>query len=126
MEFKAVLCELDAMMSYFRSKVQSQDSAVHKAELALEEVLVNVIYHSGSPTLHLDCTVDPQGITLTVKDKGSPFNPLEERQHPNVDASLEEREVGGLGLFFMKKLVDDVSYTRQEPYNVLSFSKKLS
>lgn len=125
MQFKAALCELDAMMSYFRSQVPNASSAVHKAELALEEVLVNIIYHSGSKTIDLDCVVDPSLITLTVKDKGEPFNPLEESPPPDLEATLDEREVGGLGVFFMKKLVDEMTYMRDEPYNILIFSKKL-
>lgn len=126
MQFNAKLSELDAMMSYFRSQISASGSEPQKAELALEEVLVNIIYHSGSAHVHIDCSQDDHQIMLTVKDTGEPFNPLEERGRPDIEAAIEDRDAGGLGIYFIKKLVDDITYQRVGNENVLSICKRLS
>lgn len=126
MQFDAKLSELDAMMTYFRSQISASGSEPQKAELALEEILVNIIYHSGSSHVHIDCSQDNYQIMLTIKDTGAPFNPLEERERPDIEAAIEDRDIGGLGIYFMKKLVDDITYQRSGNENILTIRKKLS
>ena len=58
-------------------------------------------------------------ITLIFRDNGKPYNPLEQAQ-PDVEAALEERTIGGLGIFIVKKTMDRVTYHRQDEWNVLT------
>jgi anti-sigma regulatory factor (Ser/Thr protein kinase) len=64
-------------------------------------------------------------MTLTFKDDGVPFNPMES-QAPDVDASLEERTPGGLGLMMVKKLSSELSYAHEGKYNVFTVAIRLA
>ena len=67
------------------------------------------------------------GLTLSIeiKDAGTPFNPLA-REDPDITASAEERNIGGLGIFLCKKLMDEIKYEYRDGCNILTMKKKLS
>ena len=81
-------------------------------ELAFEEVAVNVVKH-GSPTGDIDLHVsfEPDQIVLTFEDDGIPFNPLL-RADPTLPDSLDEAEIGGLGVLMVKQLSSRIEYER--------------
>lgn len=92
-------------------------------ELALEEVLVNIVnyaYPEETGAIQLRCEAEEQGgvLRLEVRDSGVPFNPLD-KDDPNLDLGVDEREIGGLGIFMTKKVMKDVRYERQGKENVL-------
>jgi serine/threonine-protein kinase RsbW len=98
-------------------------------EIALEEVFMNVVMHGtqpGSP-----CRVDiclelaEDHLTLAVEDEGMPFDPLT-LATPDTGAKLEERRVGGLGVYLVRQLMDVVSYTRIGVRNQLRMTKQLA
>jgi serine/threonine-protein kinase RsbW len=97
-------------------------------ELALEEVFMNVVMHgSGAdqvPSVTVSFTLVNGGVTLMVEDDGAPFDPLS-LPAPNVAASLEERRVGGLGVFLVRQVMDSVSYQRRGTMNQLRMTKDL-
>ena len=64
-------------------------------------------------------------ITIEFRDRGYPFDPLAKRD-PDVTLSAEKRQVGGLGIFMVKKTMDEVSYRRENGENILTIRKKLS
>ena len=70
--------------------------------------------------------LDPDGVTLTIvlKDAGVPFNPLE-KEDPDITLSVEDRKIGGLGIFLCKKLMDNIEYKYEDGCNVLIMSKKV-
>ena len=92
-------------------------------ELALEEAIVNIIkYASTDPegTVHIDCSMDGEKyFTITIIDYGPPFDPLK-RVAPDIDAGIDERAVGGLGIFLIKEMTDAVSYRRDDNKNILT------
>jgi serine/threonine-protein kinase RsbW len=99
-------------------------------QVAVEEVFTNIVNHSSilpdDEKVNVTYSFDPQGTTeITLSDSGKAFNPL---SFPNLDinASAEERSVGGLGIFFMKSLMDDVQYRRIDNRNELKLVKKLN
>ncbi len=63
-------------------------------------------------------------LTVTIADDGVPFNPLSAKT-PDIEASLEDRELGGLGIHVVRSLVDDVSYHRRIDKNVLTLVKQV-
>ena len=92
-------------------------------ELAVEEALVN-IFHYAYPDdvgdLEVICKSDNNnGFIIDIIDMGIPFNPLS-RPEPDVAEGISERKVGGLGIFLIKKLVDNSSYRRDKGKNILS------
>ena len=60
---------------------------------------------------------------ITFRDQGIPYNPLE-KEDPDVTLSAEERQIGGLGIFLVKKMMDDVHYEYRDGFNVLTVMKK--
>ncbi|MCQ2388840.1 MAG: SpoIIE family protein phosphatase [Kiritimatiellae bacterium] len=92
--------------------------------VALDEILTNVCSYSGSPrvSLQIELARDPKAARFTVIDSGSPWNPLEHLD-PDITLSADEREIGGLGILMVKKLMDDVSYRFEDGFNKFSFRK---
>jgi len=105
------------------------DRAVFNLNLVLEEIVANIIsygYDDEDPhSILVDCTVDGTMLSLVISDDGKSFNPLEAK-HPELDKPLEEREIGGLGIFLVRHFMDTVDYKRENGRNILTLSKDLS
>jgi anti-sigma regulatory factor (Ser/Thr protein kinase) len=129
--FNAALDHLPQMLKWVRHLSLSAgfaDKETKKIELALEEILVNII-HYAYPKAHgeifLTFHTYPEKIQIVIQDRGVPFNPLLQKPDVDLDAELEERKEGGLGMHFTHALMDEVSYTRLEPHNILTLTKFL-
>ncbi|MBE0478912.1 ATP-binding protein [Candidatus Aerophobetes bacterium] len=92
--------------------------------LAVEEVYVNITnyaYPNDKGKVSIYFSMDEKNVTLHIKDEGVPFNPLQAPE-PDLASSLKERRVGGLGIFLVRKLINDVRYERDKQYNVLTLT----
>ena len=129
--FLAAIENLHEMLHWIRSEAQRMafgSSDLYKIELAAEEAIVNVIRHSyegKGGEVFITIHTQPESITITISDCGIPFNPLAKKPKAQLNASLEEREMGGLGLVFIRKCLDEVSYQRQNQRNILTLIKKI-
>ena len=96
---------------------------INEIELAAEEALVNIFKYAYPGTdgdVVLDCrSEDEVGLILEISDNGAPFNILDVPD-PDVTADISDREIGGLGVFFIKKMVNEVRYRRKENNNILT------
>ena len=97
--------------------------------VAVEEVFVNVARYAygdgeGDVTLGIGFDAGSREITFRMSDKGTPFDPLK-KPDPDITLSAEEREIGGLGIFITKKIMDSVSYSYENGENVLTMIKKI-
>jgi serine/threonine-protein kinase RsbW len=104
------------------------DKEVYSLQLAADEAASNIIEHAceGMHDAEFDVTCDIDGDTLTIvmRDTGRPFNPSNVRQ-PNLKADLSERKIGGLGLYLMRKLMDEVHYiSNPQTGNLLTMIKR--
>jgi anti-sigma regulatory factor (Ser/Thr protein kinase) len=94
--------------------------------VALEEVLSNVLRHSvvegGSREIRVVFFVDAAGFEFEVSDGATPYDPLS-RPDPDVSLPLSQREAGGLGIYLVRRLADEVSYERRDGRNHLRFRK---
>ena len=128
--FKAQMEELPLMLRWVRKHWIHQPEAFYTIEVALEEALVNIIQYAYGPNggaIELTLRIEPQShIEIGIRDWGKPFNPLLEGPKVDPTTSLEGREVGGLGIFLMSKLVDDVLYEWDGISNWLVFIKRFS
>ena len=98
-------------------------------DLVVEEVFVNIAHYAYKDAVGkawITCGLDKENNLLTIifEDEGVQFDPLA-KDDPDITASAEEREIGGLGIFLTKKLMDDVSYERKDGKNKLTLVKKL-
>ena len=102
----------------------------NKIALASEEAIVNVIHYAypegeGDLEIQVRGLDGTGGIEITLRDKGVAFNPLE-RETPDIDAPVEDRPIGGLGIFMVQKIMDSVAYERLGDENVLTMAKRLT
>ena len=96
---------------------------VGKVNLVLEELAMNTINHGHDEGLH-EITVTfnstDETLTIDVVDDGKPFDPLTDAPVPDVNAPMHERPIGGLGVFLVRKLMDELTYRREEGRNHLT------
>ena len=94
-------------------------------DIAVEEVFVNIAnyaYPNGSGTAGIAADVTPDHAELTFTDSGIPYDPLA-KQDPDITLSAEERQIGGLGIFMTKNLMDELSYQYKDGKNILIMKK---
>jgi anti-sigma regulatory factor (Ser/Thr protein kinase) len=101
--------------------------AASQAALVFEEILTNLVQHGGGAGLTLEASLEVTTSELRgeVVDDGAAFDPLQVPP-PDLEATLEERAVGGLGIHLARTLTDDLAYERREGRNRLSFVKRLA
>lgn len=117
-------------ISEIGEKLGIDDSTLNSINLAIEEATVNSIMYAysdgekGDVTLKAEWTEDKKTLKFILQDSGVAFNPL---NMPDADTSLdvEERPIGGLGIFLVKQIMDNVEYQRNGDKNVLTMTKNL-
>jgi len=97
--------------------------------MAAEEIFVNIAHYAYAPQVGeaavcFEITKEPAAVRITFSDGGKPFDPTA-KADPNVKLSAEDREIGGLGIFMTKKIMDDVRYEYKDGKNVLTLQKRL-
>lgn len=130
--FLAHIDTLREMLEWIRQQVQAagfEGALLHKIELASEEALVNIIEHGigkQGGQLELEVRTFPKNrVEIILRDEGPRFNPLE-REKIDLSQSLEEREIGGLGIHLMRQCMDEVQYRYELNTNTLILTKRLT
>ena len=95
-------------------------------DIAIDELFGNIAHYAygkdtGEATVRVEVT-EEQSVIITFIDNGIPYNPLE-KPDPDVAQSLEERQIGGLGIFMVKKSMDDITYEYKDGQNILRIKK---
>ncbi len=130
----ARMASFDAFMAFVRQTAESLNiraPVISKFELAAEELLVNVVHYAyaGSDApgdIEMRCGMAaPDMFCMEVRDKGAPFNPLQAGT-PDLSGSMDERPVGGLGIFLVRELADRLDYYREENTNTIVFCKSIA
>ena len=96
---------------------------VGKINLVLEELAINTINHGHLEGVHeisITFNSTDEALTIDIVDDGRPFDPLTDAPAPDVNAPIEERPIGGLGVFLVRKLMDELTYRREEGRNHLT------
>lgn len=96
-------------------------------DIAIDELFSNIARYSYNPevgqaTVRVEVVEDPLAVTITFIDNGVPYDPLA-KADPDVTLSAEEREIGGLGIYMVKKTMDDITYEYKDGQNILSIKK---
>ena len=98
-------------------------------DVAVEEIFVNIAHYAynpevGNAMVRVEILPDVPSVDITFIDKGVPYDPLA-KADPDVTLSAEERQIGGLGIFMVKKTMDDVKYEYVNGHNILTLKKGL-
>lgn len=102
---------------------------VYKIELAIDELLTNVFSYAYAPgtgkiEIEYEILESPRTLSVTIIDEGKEFNPLDSND-PDISLPSEERQIGGLGLFIVKKTMDEIKYDRKNNKNILTIKKRI-
>lgn len=98
-------------------------------DVVIDEVVGNIAHYaygtgSGPVTVRVERMEQPPAVLLTFIDRGTPYDPLA-KQDPDTSLSAEERKIGGLGIYMVKKMTDAVSYEYRGGQNILTVTKNL-
>ncbi len=119
------LHQLEAFVEAVGSRARLSDHETPRLRLAVEEAVTNVIRYAHATSIRLDSEVRDGVLHVTLTDDGQPFDPT---QAPDVDTTVpaDQRVEGGLGILFMRRMSDALTYRREGERNVLTIKKKIS
>jgi anti-sigma regulatory factor (Ser/Thr protein kinase) len=124
-EISRIAVMLDAFAAYWRWTEKFK----HEVNLAVEEVVSNIIMYAYTDALEhrikLNFEQDEARLRITIKDDGKHYDWLQNNKKVDVNAPVEEREIGGLGIHLLKNIMDEVNYRREENMNVVTLIKKI-
>lgn len=132
MDIAATLENLDTVMAFVDQQLEEVGCSMKaqmQIDIAVEEVYVNIAHYAYNPevggvTIRIQIEEEPLAVILTFIDKGKPYDPLA-KEDPDVTLAAEDRQIGGLGIFMVKKSMDNVSYEYNEGRNILTLKKNL-
>jgi anti-sigma regulatory factor (Ser/Thr protein kinase) len=117
--------QVDALLEGLDCPIKAQ----MQIDVAIDELLANIASYAyetgeGQVTVRFDFQPDDRTVALTFIDKGIPYDPLA-KPDPDVALEVEKRSVGGLGIFLVKKTMDDMTYARRDGHNMLTIRKRI-
>ena len=132
LEIEATTENLPEVQTFVEERLAELDcspKAQMQIALAVEEVFVNIANYAyapekGAATVRVEVSEEPISVTITFLDRGIPYDPLA-MDDPDLTIPAEQRKVGGLGVFMVKKTMDDVSYEYRDGQNILTLKKNL-
>ncbi len=132
LELEAVDENLEKVQAFVEERLEAAGCPM-KAQMqigvAVEEIFVNIAHYAyapdkGNATVRVEVSEDPVTVTITFIDQGVPYDPLAQND-PDVTLPAEQRDIGGLGIFLTKQLMDDVNYEYRDGKNILTLKKNL-
>lgn len=129
---KALIENVDTITEYVNERLKKMGCSVKsrtQIDIALDELFANVCnYAYGDEIGHVTVRVrelpDKNSVQISLEDKGMHFDPLAVKE-PDITASIHERRIGGLGIFMVKKTMDDVYYEYRDGCNIITVVKTL-
>lgn len=126
----AVVASIDTITAFVEEELELHEcpmKTVIQINVAIDEIFSNIANYAygdaeGDVTLTVDFSDEQNKVTLTFEDSGMPYNPLE-KSDPDISLSAEEREIGGLGIFIVKKSMDEIAYKYEDGKNIFTISK---
>lgn len=122
------LGEVQSFVDQVLEEIGCSMKAQMQIDIAVEELFVNIAHYAypegnGDAAIEIEPDTANSCVKITFEDQGIPYNPLA-HEDPDVTLSAEERSVGGLGIFMVKKSMDDMSYEYKDGKNLLTITKK--
>lgn len=104
------------------------DEVIYAIQLSVDELFTNIVSYgyddSKTHTVKFVIDVTREEVRIEIIDDGKPFNPLDNAPDMNLDLSVEERKIGGVGIHLVKSLMSEVTYVRDGEHNRLRLVKK--
>lgn len=131
---------LDATLENIEKAVEFVNIELEKAgcpmkiitqfDIVIDELFGNIANYAynpqiGAATLEIEVDNNTQSVVLTFLDNGIPYDPLK-KDDPDITLTAEERQIGGLGIFMVKQMVDDITYEYKDGHNIIKVKKKFN
>ena len=128
----ATVENIEKVTDFVNEQLEALDcpmKAQMQIDIAIDELFSNIAYYAYNPdvgpaTVRVEVVEDPMAVVITFIDKGVPYDPLT-REDPDTTLSAEERDLGGLGIYMVKKSMDEVTYEYKDGQNILKIKKNI-
>ena len=128
----ATVENIDTVTDFVNQQLEALDcpmKAQMQIDIAIDELFGNIAHYAYNPkvgqaTVRVEVIENPLAVTITFIDNGVPYDPLA-KADPDTTLSAEEREIGGLGIYMVKKSMDDITYEYKNGQNFLKIKKNL-
>ncbi len=128
----ATIDNIETVTDFVNEELEALDCPMKtqmQIDIAIDELFSNIANYAYAPevgeaTVRVEPKDDALAVIVTFIDKGMPYNPLE-NEDPDTTLSIDKREVGGLGVYMVKKSMDDIKYEYKDGQNILSIVKRL-
>jgi anti-sigma regulatory factor (Ser/Thr protein kinase) len=132
LDIEALVENLPAVQDFVEKCLEEAECSPRicmQISLAVEEIFMNIASYAYAPgkgraVVRVEVGGDPLSATVTFIDRGVPYDPLA-KADPDITLSAQERQIGGLGIFMVKKTMDDMTYEYKDGQNILKLKKKL-
>lgn len=132
LNIEAKIENLAAVTQFVDEQLESLNcpmKAQMQIDIAIDELFSNIAYYAYNPaevpvTVRVEVAESPMAVIITFIDHGVPYDPLK-KEDPDVTLSAKERSIGGLGIYMVKKSMDEISYTHHEGQNILTIKKNI-
>ena len=122
---EAIVENTDAVLDFVRTRIgDCSPKTKNKMAIAVDEIFSNIAryaYHPEASEVTIRVTAGDT-ITIEFEDSGAAYDPLA-KDDPDISLSAEERDIGGLGIFMVKNIMDSVAYRRERNKNILTIKK---
>ena len=128
----ATVENIETVTDFVNEQLEALDcpmKAQMQIDIAIDELFGNIAHYAYTPekgqaTVRVEVTENPLAVVITFIDNGVPYDPLA-KEDPDTTLSAEERGIGGLGIFMVKKTMDDITYEYKDGQNILAIKKSL-
>ena len=128
----ATVENIETVTEFVNEQLEARDcpmKAQMQIDIAIDELFGNIAHYAYNPetgdaTVRVEVVQEPLSVVITFIDKGVPYDPLSNAD-PDTGLSAEERGTGGLGIYIVKKSMDEITYSYQDGQNILSIRKSL-
>lgn len=110
------LCQVEAFVEEQLEEAMVGFKVISKVSIAVDELFTNIIDYSKATWAKITCLIEEEDVKVILQDNGIPYNPLL-KEDPDISKPLEEREIGGLGIFMARKMADDLKYKYVDDMN---------
>lgn len=132
MTLDATVANIEPVTDFVNAELEKLDCPIKaqtQINIAIDELFGNIARYAYTPeigkaTVRLEVEKEPLSVIITFIDNGKPFNPLKQSE-PDTHASAEDRPIGGLGIFLVKKTMNMVEYEFSEGQNILKIKKNI-
>ena len=132
LKLAATVENIEAVTDFVNEQLEAIDcpmKAQMQIDIAIDELFGNIAHYAyntevGEAVVRVEVLEAPLAVVITFIDRGVPYDPLA-KDDPDVTLSAEEREIGGLGIYMVKKSMDDITYEYKDGQNVLKIRKNI-